>query len=63
MYHIKQDGKFLCGKRPVKTDNSITLSAAGRATLSMCCPVCKQEYFKMITNLSQNIDKWTTNLS
>jgi hypothetical protein len=63
MYHIKQGKKYLCDKKPVKTDSYITLSAAGRATLHECCPLCKQEYNAMITSFTNNIRKWTTDVS
>lgn len=63
MYHIKNNGKTLCGKRPAKPDDSITLSAAGRATLNMCCPICKQKYLEEINKFINNIDKWTTSIS
>jgi hypothetical protein len=44
MYHIKENKKFLCGKKVEKGDISISMDAAGYSKLAQCCLLCKQEY-------------------
>ncbi len=51
MYHIKENGKFLCGKKPTKFDIFISYSCTQRASLIQCCPICKQKYIELITKL------------
>lgn len=43
IYHIKKDGKLLCGGS-AKGKQAISITAAGQATLRECCPNCKAIY-------------------
>ena len=52
MYHIKDNNKTLCGKS-IKNIQCISFSSAGRATLSGCCPVCKQKYIEILEKFAR----------
>jgi hypothetical protein len=54
MYHIKDKGKFLCGKK-MHNVPYISFTAAERATLERCCTLCLSEYNKIIGKLNDTL--------
>jgi hypothetical protein len=53
-YHIKQNGKFLCGKK-LKNVPYISFAAAERATLAQCCVICLSKYNEIMNGLSKTL--------
>lgn len=54
MYHIKDKGKLLCGKK-LRNVPHISFAAAERATLERCCSFCLSEYNKVIGKLNDKL--------
>ena len=47
MFHIKDNGQFLCGKKQNKKEKvaHISLAGAHRSSLTDCCPICREKYY------------------
>ena len=56
MYHIKKDGKLLCGKKLDKKhkDESISFSNAYRCSLIQCCAICQTKFRQLMGKITDD---------